>query len=172
MVVLSDMAEQPDGDRPSSAIAETGRKTTDSPLTHGQRRAARMLALGRKVTEVARVLRVSPTTIFDWRREIPAFSVEIERWHREQEDAVRSALYDRFARMLDVLDGESTNGEASAMERIVAAKAVIEAVLKLHINTRNIAAKTKDTERSAEDLAADVRRALSDALGKIDPEAS
>ena len=131
-----------------------------------------MLALGRKVTEVARVLRVSPTTIFDWRREIPAFSVEIERWHREQEDAVRSALYDRFARMLDVLDGESTNGEASAMERIVAAKAVIEAVLKLHINTRNIAAKTKDTERSAEDLAADVRRALSDALGKIDPEAS
>lgn len=172
MVVLSDMAEQPDGDRPSSAIAETGRKTTDSPLTNGQRRAARMLALGRKVTEVARVLRVSPTTIFDWRREIPAFSVEIERWHREQEDAVRSALYDRFARMLDVLDGESTNGEASAMERIVAAKAVIEAVLKLHINTRNIAAKTKDADRSAEDLAADVRRALSDALGKIDPEAS
>lgn len=164
------MAEQPDGDRPSSANHEIDRNRTVSTLTNGQRRAARMIALGRKVTEVARALRVRPTTIFQWRKH-PEFAAEVERWHREEEDAVRSALFNSFEPMLDVLKGEATNVEAASMERTVAAKGVIDAVMKIYLGSKAALAKVKEATDSAEDRAEAIRDAMREADALIDPDA-
>jgi hypothetical protein len=164
------MAEQPDGDRPSSANPNNAEKRAISSLTNGQRRAARMIALGRKIAEVARALRVGPRVLFEWRKH-PEFAAEVERWHREQEDAVRSALFDSFEPMLDVLKGEATNVEAASMERTVAAKGVIDAVMKIYLGSKAALAKVKEATDSAEDRAEAIRDAMREADALIDPDA-
>ena len=73
--------------------------------------------------------------------------------------------------MLEVLKGEARNGEAASMERTVAAKGVIDAVMKIYLGSKAALAKVKEATDSAEDRAEAIRDAMREADALIDPDA-
>lgn len=90
------MAETSDGDRPSTAGGDSHRSAPESTLTPSQRRAARLIALGRKISKVARAIGVDDGTIFRWRRDSKAFREEITRLENESIDRIQGALVASF----------------------------------------------------------------------------
>lgn len=152
------MAEQPDGDRPSSAFDPNPRDSDKAGLTSGQRRAARLLALGRKQVVVARMVGVCKDTIINWKKN-PEFRAEIESHHQSALDTIRGKIEGSFPDAMKALANLRDCAQDEGV-RLGAAKAQADYAARLLLAVMAQQAKARDTSESADERASAIIESL------------
>ena len=100
-------------------------KTATKRATAPQQRALALLAAGESVASTARQLKLTPRTVFRWRKD-PKFQKALDALLAEVEDETRDRLKGLLPKALDLLDRElSGNGHPA----IRASREILDRVL-------------------------------------------
>ncbi len=183
------MADASDGDRLATELCDNVRDSAPEPLNGRQEHAARLLARGFAPGRVALRIGIHRNTLSAWRK-LPAFVLAEADWKAELNAEVRRSLHREWkpsiARLAKIRDlpfdavaddgsdegpsgGDGAISEFAVTESRLAAKALADMQLKLHIAQLAIDAKTAQDDETAEDKAARIREALRAADASIEP---